>query len=108
MTRQLRAGNGKNGLVLANGGVMTYQHVICLSSSPRRDGSPYSEKPTLPDVITDVPVPVVDGEAEGEAVIEVNIAFLPLICSECFINCHNCRHTQLNLIETARLCRDML
>jgi hypothetical protein len=76
MTRQLRAGKGKNGLVLANGGVMTYQHVICLSSSPRRDGSPYPEKSPLPDVVTDVPVPAVDVEAEGQAVIEVSLAFL--------------------------------
>jgi hypothetical protein len=76
MTRQLRAGKAKNGLVLANGGVMTYQHVICLSSSPRRDGSPYPEKPPLPDVVTDVPVPAVDVEAEGQAVIEVSLDFL--------------------------------
>lgn len=74
MTRQLRAGNGKYGLVLANGGVMTYQHVVCLSSSPRRDGSPYPERPPLPEVVSDVPIPAVNVQAEGEAVIEVSLA----------------------------------
>ena len=78
MTRQIRAGNGTNGLVLANGGMMTYQHVICLSSSPRRDGLPYPETPPLPDVVTDVPVPAVDVEAEGEAAIEVSSGLLAL------------------------------
>lgn len=73
MTRELRASNGKNGLVLANGGVMTYQHVICLSSSPRRDGLPYPERPPLPEVVTDVPTPAIEVKAEGEAVIEVSL-----------------------------------
>ena len=73
MTRKLRDSKGKNGLVLANGGVMTYQHVICLSSSPRRDGSPYPERPPLPEVVTDVPAPAVEVKAEGEAVIEVSL-----------------------------------
>jgi len=82
MVRQLRSGKGKHGLVLANGGVMTCQHVICLSSSPRRDGSPYPEKPPLPDVITDVPVPTVDAGAEGKAVIEVSLNFRLLACCE--------------------------
>lgn len=78
MARQLRAGKGKNGLVLANGGVMTYQHVICLSSSPRRDGSPYPGTPPLPEAVTDVPVPAVEVEADGEAVIEVRLSLLAL------------------------------
>jgi hypothetical protein len=73
MTRQLRAGKGKNGLVLANGGVMTYQHVVCLSSSPRHDSSPYPGKAPLPEAVADVPVPTVAAEAEGEAVIEVSL-----------------------------------
>jgi hypothetical protein len=73
MTRQLRAGKGKNGLVLANGGVMTYQHVVCLSSSPRHGGSPYPGRAPLPEAVTDVPVPTVAAEAEGEAVIEASL-----------------------------------
>jgi hypothetical protein len=71
MVRRLRRGSSRNGLVLANGGVCTYQHVICLSSQPRKDGSPYPATNPLPAVITDVPVPTVVERAEGEAVIEV-------------------------------------
>jgi Thiolase-like protein type 1 additional C-terminal domain len=78
MTRQLRQGKGANGLVLANGGVLTYQHVICLSSQPRRDGSPYPDRNPLPDAITDVPVPLIDEQVEGEATVEVS---LRSICS---------------------------
>jgi hypothetical protein len=72
MARHLRNGSGRHGLILANGGVASYQHVICLSSQPRRDGSPYPVENPLPDLITDVPVPPVDEEAEGEAVVEVS------------------------------------
>ena len=70
MARQLRQGKSQYGLVLASGGVVTYQHAICLSSQPRRDGSPYPDTNALPEVITDVPVPPVDEQAEGEATIE--------------------------------------
>ncbi|TEY83824.1 hypothetical protein BOTCAL_0024g00330 [Botryotinia calthae] len=51
MTRQLRNKKGEvsnrknagvfNGLILANGGVLTYQHVVCLSTKPRSDGKEY-------------------------------------------------------------------
>ncbi|KAM3150390.1 hypothetical protein ABEW05_009282 [Botrytis cinerea] len=51
MTRQLRSKKGQvsdhknagvlNGLILANGGVLTYQHVVCLSTKPRSDGKEY-------------------------------------------------------------------
>ena len=71
MTRQLRQGKGKHGLVLANGGVVTYQYAVCLSSQPRRDGSPYPAKNPLPDIITTVPVPQVDNQPDGDAIIEV-------------------------------------
>ena len=70
MVRELRKGKMQNGLILANGGVATYQHVVCLSSEPRKDHSPYPEKNPLPAVVTDVPVPQVDTVAEGEAVVE--------------------------------------
>ncbi|KIY00507.1 uncharacterized protein Z520_04192 [Fonsecaea multimorphosa CBS 102226] len=72
MTRQLRKGKGRHGLILANGGVMTYQHVICLSTTRRRGGSPYPDRDPLPEFVTDIPVPKVDGKVEGEqdAVIE--------------------------------------
>ncbi|KAB8288106.1 hypothetical protein EYC80_010239 [Monilinia laxa] len=65
MVRQLRkkrsqAGQGEdenenggafNGLVLANGGVLTYQHVVCLSTQPRRDGKRYQDGNPCPDVV---------------------------------------------------------
>lgn len=72
MTRQLRAGKGKNGLILANGGLATYQAVLCLSSSPRRDGLPYPNTNPLPETISDVQVPPVDAKADGEGIVEVS------------------------------------
>jgi hypothetical protein len=76
MTRQLRAKKGKNGLILANGGVLSYQHVICLSSQPRKGG--YPDRNPLPEVITDIPVPEIEGKPEGEAIIEVSCLFFLL------------------------------
>lgn len=73
MVRQLRQGKGKTGLVLANGGVVTYQAVVCLSSSPRRDGLPYPSANPLPPVVKDVQIPAVDEKAEGDAIIEVGL-----------------------------------
>jgi hypothetical protein len=76
MTRELRERDAKHGLILANGGNMTYQHVLCLSSEPRKDGKGYPQANPLPDVITDVPVPEVVEHAEGEAVVETyTVAF---------------------------------
>ncbi|KAI7710804.1 hypothetical protein KC322_g4280 [Hortaea werneckii] len=91
MTRQLRSssssdsgaeqgkGKGKRrmGLVLANGGWVTYQHVVCLSNSPRRaqggggEGEVYPLEAPLPAVVDDVQVPRVQEEVEaGEATVE--------------------------------------
>ncbi|KIW15973.1 hypothetical protein PV08_06023 [Exophiala spinifera] len=72
MTRQLRQGKGRNGLILANGGWVTYQHVLCLSTMRRRGGTAYPDHAPLPDHVTDVPIPQVDIKVEGdqEAVIE--------------------------------------
>ncbi|KAH7076700.1 hypothetical protein BKA63DRAFT_510550 [Paraphoma chrysanthemicola] len=69
MTRRIRAGKGKKGLVLCNGGVLSYQYVVILSSVPRRNGAYPLENP-LPEVITDVDVPTLALEAEGDAVVE--------------------------------------
>lgn len=69
MVRVLREGEKKKGLVLANGGVVTYQHVVCLSSQPRN--SPYPNRNPLPDLLEDEPVPNICDKAEGGAVIEV-------------------------------------
>jgi hypothetical protein len=60
-------------LVLANGGVLSYQHVICLSQKPSKDGRFYPEKSPLPKIVTGVPVPRIVDNAEGEAIIEVRI-----------------------------------
>ena len=70
MTREVRAGRVRKGLVLANGGVATYQHAVVLSNEPR--GSAYPEKNPLPDVISDVEVPELVAAIEGEeaAVVE--------------------------------------
>jgi hypothetical protein len=68
MTRQLRTGSrGTNGLILANGGVVTYQYVVCLSTKPR--SSPYPAKNPLPEHL-DTPAPKVNLKPEGEATIE--------------------------------------
>lgn len=72
MTRQLRQSKGKTGLVLANGGWVTYQHILCLSRSPRIDGLPYPDANPLPKYVTDVFVPPIAEQAEGDARIEVS------------------------------------
>jgi hypothetical protein len=71
MTRKLRAGNGTTGLILANGGVLTYQHVICLSSKPRADNQPYPDHNPLPSILKPSVPPIIAETAEGEAIIEV-------------------------------------
>ena len=70
LTRQLRQKKGTNGLVLANGGILTYQHAVVLSSRPRTDGSTYPIAPLLPKIVTDVPIPAIAEQAQGESVIE--------------------------------------
>jgi hypothetical protein len=77
MVRQLRKGKGRNGLILANGGALTYQHVICLSRQPRRAGSPYPNRNPLPELLYHTPAVPVDDHAEGEAIIEVSVS----VCS---------------------------
>ncbi|KAH0833767.1 thiolase [Fonsecaea pedrosoi] len=72
MVRALRAGRGKVGLVLANGGIMTYQHVVLLSTQPRRDGSPYPKRPPLAEVVADAQPPAVEERANGAATYTVD------------------------------------
>ncbi|KAL2042488.1 hypothetical protein N7G274_004981 [Stereocaulon virgatum] len=74
MVRELRNRNGQHGLILANGGVLTYQHVVCLSTRPRRDGSAYPDRNPLPFHVTDVAVPSISARADGEAVVETYTA----------------------------------
>lgn len=73
MTRQLRqkSPRPRNGLILANGGVLTYQHVVCLSSVPGRDSSPYPSANPLPKMLSSPQTPAIEAEATGAAVIEV-------------------------------------
>jgi hypothetical protein len=75
MTRQLRqrksTGVDSNGLILANGGVMTYQHVVVLSSRPRKDETPYPSTNPLSVNPSRNPAPTIEEEAKGEAIIEV-------------------------------------
>jgi acetyl-CoA acetyltransferase len=69
MTRQLRAGNGRKGLVLCNGGVLSYMHAVVLSSEPRAEGG-YPVDEGLPAVL-ESDAPRVTTEPRGEAVVEV-------------------------------------
>lgn len=77
MTRQLRspkkADKPSTGLILANGGVLTYQHVVCLSSHPRKNNNTAypaaNPLPAGPPRLEDAPG--VQVEAEGVGVIEV-------------------------------------
>ena len=71
MVRKIRKGEAQRGLVLANGGMVTYQYVVCLSSQPRT--SPYPDRNPLPELLKDGPVPEVVEKAEGEAIIEVGV-----------------------------------
>ena len=66
MTRQLREGKGKTALVLCNGGVLSHQYVVILSREPRKGGD-YPTENLLPQQITDVPLPELLIDAEGEA-----------------------------------------
>jgi len=72
MTRHIRRGEFKNGMVLANGGVLTYQHVLILSSNPRV--SPYPSANPLPENLESLPRPEIATDAEGEATVETYTA----------------------------------
>lgn len=76
MVQELRRGNGRHGLVLANGGVLSYQHVICLSSQPRTDGSPYPPKNPLPNLL-ETKAPPLNDQANSEGTIEVSSITIP-------------------------------
>ncbi|KAH8647817.1 thiolase [Xylariales sp. PMI_506] len=70
MARDLRSGKYQTGLVLANGGVLTYQHVVCLSREPRKDGRDYPSSRPLPEFVHNAPAPAFDEKAAGPAKIE--------------------------------------
>lgn len=75
MTRQLRqrksSGVESDGLVLANGGVLTYQHVVILSSLPRKDNNPYPSANPLSASQAVHSAPPIAEHANGAAIIEV-------------------------------------
>lgn len=71
MVRQLRTGSTQNGLILANGGWISYEHAICISKQPRQDKTTYPDSSQSPVLVSD-PIPPIDLEAEGKAQIEVN------------------------------------
>lgn len=70
MVRRLRKGSGRNGLILANGGFLSYQHAICLSGQPRKNSTPYPDSRRFESGPSE-PIPPIDYEAEGKARIEV-------------------------------------
>ncbi|KAF4975667.1 hypothetical protein FZEAL_7557 [Fusarium zealandicum] len=69
MTRKIRDKTHQTGLVLANGGVLSWQHAICLSAQPRRDHSPYSRQELLGQS-RGASGPIFVDQAKGEALIE--------------------------------------
>ncbi|KAE8407113.1 hypothetical protein BDV37DRAFT_291351 [Aspergillus pseudonomiae] len=70
VVRELRARRGQHGLVLANGGVLSYHHVVCLSVRPRADRSLYPCENPLPEFSPDISSPPIAAKANGRAVIE--------------------------------------
>jgi hypothetical protein len=73
MARQLRSRKHNTGLILANGGMLTHQHALCLSAQPRGDGRAYPEGNPLPEVVDAFSPPFTE-IAEGRATIEVPAA----------------------------------
>ncbi|KHN98357.1 thiolase [Metarhizium album ARSEF 1941] len=69
MARALRAKRHKTGLILANGGMLTHQHALCLSAQPRGDGRSYPARNPLPEVVDEYSPPLAEA-AEGAATIE--------------------------------------
>lgn len=69
MTRQLRNNTtSRNGLILANGGILSYQHVVILSKNARQ--SAYPPLPLLPEHCDQLPNSQFDPTAEGDAIVE--------------------------------------
>lgn len=73
MSRQIRSGNIHNGLVLANGGVLSYQHAICLSSKRGTSRAEYPDSRVESDAVVGGLSPSVETFAEGEAMVEVSV-----------------------------------
>ncbi|OBT70566.1 hypothetical protein VF21_10355 [Pseudogymnoascus sp. 05NY08] len=71
MVQQLRSAHGiRNGLILANGGVLSYENTVCLSNKPRQDGLPYPRENVVLETPAELPCPSFDEQAEGPVTIE--------------------------------------
>lgn len=85
MVRQLRKTSDRttatHGLILANGGTLTTENAICLSTQPRQSSTSYPLTDTLPSRVRKSLPPAVDAKATGEAVIEVRKLLKPLLWS---------------------------
>lgn len=68
MSRQIRSRRINTGLILANGGVLSYQHALCLASRPRA-ASPYPDSRISSDTIVGAS-PQVEAFPQGAAKIE--------------------------------------
>lgn len=86
MVRRLRKLHGNagpsNGLLLANGGVLTTENAICVSTHPRKASDPYPRE----DMVLSRSVqlaPSIAMDVQGEVVIEV-CAFAVLQSSNAF------------------------
>lgn len=68
--RRTRQGQGRenNALVLANGGILSYQHVVCLSTAPASSSPSYPAAPPLGEYTDDIEECA--ATAEGAATIE--------------------------------------
>lgn len=73
LVRRLRQGSARNALILANGGFLSYQHAICISTQPRRNQRAYPDSRALPSGSTGS-IPPIDLEAEGKAQVEVSLS----------------------------------
>lgn len=72
MVRRLREGDGQTGLILANGGLLSYQHAICISTQPRKNQNLYPDSGALLSGPSNQ-IPPIDSEADGEAIVEVKL-----------------------------------
>jgi acetyl-CoA acetyltransferase len=99
MTRQLRSGKGKKGLVLCNGGVLSYQHVVVLGTAPRRSGYPVEK--VLPEVLGNLKVPELVELAQGQCVVEVRFFSIGRVCRRLLMLD---RRTPWSSIATELLC----
>lgn len=68
MSRQIRSGKVNAGLVLANGGVLSYQHALCLSSRSKA-ASPYSDSRVSSGTVVGNSPPI-EAFPKGDASIE--------------------------------------